>query len=200
MRVRHICHMCQSIFGATKECRKCHHQRCPACIRIPPKKAVDEEDKENSISNDSDAGSDVERVSRRTKKVKSREGSPLLPGMNRFTSQPVVQRTRRICHKCRADFCAGKAQVCTHCGHLRCSKCPRELISLVWPCAKEGRESEDAESAQRTERVYRRPRQRIRWICDHCQSTFLEGSRVCTECLHERCDFCTRIPYVCSST
>lgn len=204
MRIRYTCHMCQTTFGTSRECRKCQHRRCIHCPRQPPKtsRPVDE-DKENNLATNLDGSDndDDDRWDRRSKKVKSREGSP--EGIYKSRSSagggallPVMQRTKRSCHRCEADFPAGTSQLCPGCGHLRCSKCPREISSLVWPCGRDesGGNEGDAEPSRRPERVYRKPRQRIRWVCDHCSTTFLEGSKVCRECLHKQCDVCTRIP------
>jgi hypothetical protein len=199
MRVRHACHLCHTTFGAAKNCRTCQHRRCVECPRTPAKRMHDD-DKENKSSPDSDGDDDSERRDKRMRKVNSREGSPAAhpQGKSRSASsgpQPVVQmqQARRVCHQCQQDFPSGTAQVCVSCGHLRCSKCPRELTSLVWPGGEEGGKVA-TEPTRRPDRVYRRPRQRIRWICDHCSSVFAEGSKVCGECLHKRCGFCTRLP------
>jgi hypothetical protein len=201
MRIRHSCHLCHTAFGAARNCRQCQHRRCVECPRTPRRKTHDD-DKENNFSPDSDGDDDdEERRDRRIRKVNSREGSPAVQsqGKSRAASsgpQPVVQmqRTRRVCHQCQQDFPADTAQLCVSCGHLRCSKCPRELTTLVWPDAGGEEEKDAAEPTRTPDRVYRRPRQRIRWICEHCSNVFSEGSKVCGECLHKRCDFCTRIP------
>ncbi|KAF2483177.1 hypothetical protein BDY17DRAFT_296956 [Neohortaea acidophila] len=45
------------------------------------------------------------------------------------------------------------------------------------------------------ERVYRRPRQRIRWTCDRCQTTTAASkTKRCAVCGHERCEDCVRSP------
>jgi hypothetical protein len=200
MRIRHTCHICCTTFGAARECRRCQHRRCSECPRNPPKKTHDD-DKENNFSPDSDADDDDERRNKRIDKVNSREGSPALQshGKSRIASngpQPVihVQQTRRLCHQCQQKFPTSTTQVCVSCGHLRCSKCPRELNSRIWPGGKDDGEEGILEPARRPDRVYRRPRQRLRWICDQCSTVFKEGSKVCAECLHKRCEVCTRIP------
>jgi hypothetical protein len=205
MRIRHTCHLCHTMFGAARHCRRCQHRRCVDCPRSPPRKTRDD-DKENrngsdSDGNDDDDDDDGDRRKRRSNKVNSREGSPTKqsPGKSRVAStgpQPVMhmQRARRVCHQCQQVFPASNAQLCVFCGHLRCSKCPRELTSLVWPSGKDDEGNDVYEPTRRPDRVYRKPRQRIRWICDQCSAIFMEGTQVCSECLHKRCDSCTRIP------
>ncbi|KAF2429024.1 hypothetical protein EJ08DRAFT_591477, partial [Tothia fuscella] len=179
MRIRYTCHLCHTMFGTAKQCRKCQHRRCLSCPREPPRRPRnEEEDKENNI------------------KVRSREGTPGPTSRSSSAGPlPVVQRTRRTCHQCTTEFPVGTAQICTKCGHLRCSKCPRGLESM-WSCGREENEGNDGdtEPSRKTERIYRKPRQRIRWVCDQCSTTYLEGSQICRDCLHKRCDFCTRIP------
>lgn len=44
------------------------------------------------------------------------------------------------------------------------------------------------------QRVYRKPRQRVRYTCEHCETLFIDSDR-CVECGHERCQSCLREPY-----
>ena len=43
------------------------------------------------------------------------------------------------------------------------------------------------------QRVFKQPRQRVRWTCDHCDSTFTHRDR-CSNCQHEKCADCIRSP------
>jgi len=43
------------------------------------------------------------------------------------------------------------------------------------------------------QRVYRKPRQKVRYTCDQCQGTFLNRHH-CHVCGHERCKGCARNP------
>jgi hypothetical protein len=206
MRIRHTCHICHTMFGAARDCRRCLHRRCVECPRNPPRKAHDD-DKENKCASDSDGNDDddddLDRGKRRSYKVNSREGSPALhsSGKSRVASggpQPIMhmQRAGRVCHQCQQKFPTSTASPCVSCGHLRCSKCPRELTSWAGPLGKDDEGNDVCEPTQRPDRVYRRPRQRIRWVCEQCSTVFKEGSQVCSRCLHKRCDLCIRKPYV----
>lgn len=42
-------------------------------------------------------------------------------------------------------------------------------------------------------RVYKQPRQRVRWACEYCQTTFTT-SVTCRTCEHQKCGSCTRDP------
>lgn len=43
------------------------------------------------------------------------------------------------------------------------------------------------------QRVYKQPRQKVRWRCEHCQTLFTT-SHVCRICEHQRCASCVRDP------
>lgn len=113
------------------------------------------------------------------------------PGM-RLVHRPKAQLVRRVCHECEAPILPASRQDCQNCGHIRCTLCPR------WP-HKAGKHAHgspgdaQAKSAATVERVYKKPRQRVRWTCDRCQSAFSERDR-CGKCDHERCDGCIRSP------
>jgi hypothetical protein len=192
MRVRYTCHLCETSFGVEKNCKMCNHRRCDECPRNPPKrnKQKDDGNKENIAKADSDPDNENVWGSRKRGNQESlRTVQQRTGGTSTAVSEgpePVVQQLQYYCHHCSGEI-DHMAQLCSSCGHLRCSQCPRALIN--WSLTQAAREP------LKTERVYREPRQRIRWICDHCQNTFMEGSRVCAECLHKRCSECLRIPY-----
>lgn len=48
---------------------------------------------------------------------------------------------------------------------------------------------------ERQERVYKKPRRRVRYTCHKC-STEYAGSKVCTNCGQEKCEETIRNPYV----
>lgn len=113
------------------------------------------------------------------------------PGM-RLVHRPKAQLVRRVCHECSTPILPASRQDCQNCGHLRCTLCPR------WP-HKAGKHAQGspgdapAKPVATVERVYRKPRQRVRWTCDRCQSPFSDRDR-CGNCDHERCDDCVRSP------
>ena len=200
VRIRYTCHMCQSLFRSSRSCPKCQHQRCNECSRHPPKSEGPADWNSNDIVTESydamSAASSKHTDSKDDSLPPPRFSIDSLEGEDEG-SRPILQRAKRVCHKCRVDFEPPAAQICSSCGHSRCYKCPREIASIGWPYPEdEGKKM--AHGEQKRERVYRRPRQRVRWICEQCQTVFMEGARVCSECLHNRCDRCTRIPYVSS--
>jgi hypothetical protein len=42
--------------------------------------------------------------------------------------------------------------------------------------------------------VMKKPMQRIRRNCHHCNSVFMPGNKICTKCQHVRCVDCPRDP------
>ena len=109
--------------------------------------------------------------------------------------RPKAQIVRRVCHVCEAHFKSANRTECQRCGHLRCSLCPRHpLKPEKWPHGSPGDAAPGDESNMVTavQRVYRKPRQRVRWYCDRCQSQMINRERC--GCGHERCGACVRNP------
>ncbi|KAF2467687.1 uncharacterized protein BDR25DRAFT_291665 [Lindgomyces ingoldianus] len=185
MRVHRSCHRCGTTYGADKICTSCEHRRCKKCPRYPKKKAPGEK------------GKAKEGAERPKKKklltVTSKTGGELV-------YQPVKQRVRRTCHKCENLFVPPTATLCENCRHIRCTKCPREPAKLSkWPNgypgdAEPNSETEVERELEMARRIWRKPRTRVRWECEECQSLFLDGSPQCPGCGHERCEKCTRKP------
>ena len=111
--------------------------------------------------------------------------------------RPKSQIIRRSCHKCEMQFIPASRTECEHCQHTRCILCPRyPAKSEKWPMGSPGDEQAPADEARmvRTvQRVYKKPRQRVRYICDQCQTVFVDAER-CRQCGHQRCNHCTRNP------
>ena len=116
--------------------------------------------------------------------------------------RPMAQIVQRTCHECQTHFKSALETECRKCGHTKCNLCPRDPPNRErWT---QGTPDERPPPIAGTnmigtvQRVYRKPRQRVRWTCDQCQSIFVERER-CRECGHERCGTCTRNPYVISN-
>jgi len=111
--------------------------------------------------------------------------------------RPPHHRVRRKCHKCDTLF-NGRATDCENCGHQRCPNCPRDPTKfskypegLGYP----GDVPEPELLYPALERVYRKPRHRIRFVCHECSATFLNSQeKTCASCKHERCAMCERQP------
>ncbi|EZF74561.1 hypothetical protein H105_03762 [Trichophyton soudanense CBS 452.61] len=116
---------------------------------------------------------------------------PSRTGGQDLVRKPVRQRVRRTCHVCNTLF-EGAATECLNCHHLRCKKCPRDPAKMdKYPDGYPG----DAEPPfEPQERVWRKPRRRVRWTCHECSSMFTGGEKICLQCHHERCGDCIRDP------
>ena len=113
------------------------------------------------------------------------------PG-TRLVHRPKAQLVRRVCHECNTNILPANREDCQKCGHTRCTLCPR-YPHKAGKYAQGSPGDPPARPVATVERVYRKPRQRIRWTCDQCQSPFSERDR-CGKCDHERCDHCIRSP------
>ena len=101
----------------------------------------------------------------------------------------LVERT---CHECLTPMLPAGRPDCQACGHIRCNRCTRGVHksrNLNYAIAGNSK----AKAAPVLERVYKKPRQRIRWTCDQCQEPFRERDR-CSACNHDRCEDCIRDP------
>lgn len=207
MRIRYNCHRCQTTFGATPICSSCEHHRCRRCPRYPPKRARPRNSETGSTREDGSRGGESIEVDREAKRQKRRSASPpviSLPKVSRSDSDPLptlMRRAPRICHKCQTMFRPVGSQVCGSCGHLRCVKCSREsaipadLRQIgIGEMIADRQLSQPIPPSERPDRVYRTPRQRVRWVCDECETLFPPDSKTCSTCLHKRCCSCTRLP------
>ncbi|EME40661.1 hypothetical protein DOTSEDRAFT_177777 [Dothistroma septosporum NZE10] len=108
--------------------------------------------------------------------------------------KPKVQLLRRTCHKCEIVMSSPSQTDCSNCGHIRCGLCPRyPPTHQKWPSQLRQLSHDEAPMVRTVRRVYRKPRQRVRYTCEHCYTLFVDTDR-CTECGHERCRSCHREP------
>lgn len=131
MRVRRICHKCNTTFSVKSECAKCRHVRCDKCPRHPPRhgqasasidkkaQAVDKVNQdESAIVADSPCDDDKTELRR-----------PSKTGGQDLVHRTPRQRVRRNCHQCHALF-ALHSKKCEQCNHIRCTECPRDPYVL----------------------------------------------------------------------
>lgn len=108
--------------------------------------------------------------------------------------KPKAQIIRRACHKCEKQFRPPHQMDCQNCGHERCDECPRISQRTDRKVPTEN----TPPMVPAVQRVYRKPRQRVRYTCERCNTLFM-NSDLCSECGHERCSNCTREPYALTS-
>lgn len=108
--------------------------------------------------------------------------------------KPKAQLLRRTCHKCETIMASPSQTGCSNCGHIRCELCPRyPPTQPKWASQLRQLSQEEVPMVQTVQRVYRKPRQRVRYTCENCNTLFVDTDR-CTECGHERCRTCRREP------
>ena len=215
IRIHWTCHECKASFASDRTCVSCGHRRCNDCTREPPKKVKEmlENTRQTQIADagalpadpsiaapeqsltgvlladtpsapletDPEAGSGdaIPAIFEYTLQLRPKGGMEML-------HRPKAQLAGRVCHECNMQFLPASSADCPTCGHTKCSRCPR---------APPKRDKSDLHppTAPTVERVYRKPRQRVRYTCDQCQSVFVDRDR-CRDCGHERCKTCVRNP------
>ncbi|KAG5976544.1 hypothetical protein E4U55_007292 [Claviceps digitariae] len=130
MRVRRVCHRCNTTFAVKNECSKCRHVRCDQCPRLSSK-----ESEADSLAN-------LEEMEAEAVVRGNLENSAILADSfwgdyhvelrrpSKTGGQDLVhrkprQRVRRTCHECQTLFAPGSKN-CVGCGHVRCTDCPRD--------------------------------------------------------------------------
>lgn len=109
--------------------------------------------------------------------------------------QPTAQSIRRTCHECNTPMLPSSRHNCPNCGHVKCDLCthsPGSQHQEPGP-SNQAPEEEEVPMVRAVKRVYRKPRQRVRYRCENCNTHFVESDR-CVECGHERCQTCHREP------
>lgn len=220
IRIHWTCHECHRQFGHDRACVSCGHRRCSDCTRAPPKKvkAILDEAKQSQMAAersevdrgqilaaiapntvaaagqpriasddplelDADETEDVD-ISQYTMEQRPRSGIKLV-------MRTKAPKMRQVCHECQTPFRSQNRTECEGCGHQRCDACPTRTVR---PAGQNEAPFEPTMVAT-VQRVYRKPRQRVRWQCDKCQTVFVDSHR-CRVCDHQRCGDCIRSPYV----
>lgn len=111
--------------------------------------------------------------------------------------RPKTHFVQWTCHECQAQSRSAAQLACPACAHNRCSLCSCDLTESG--PRREGQPgfgygpSTEPKMVATVQRVYRKPRQRVRRTCDICESSFIDRER-CRDCGHERCKACIRTP------
>lgn len=221
IRIHWTCHQCDRQFGPERVCSSCGHQRCSDCTRSPPKKvkAILDEAKQMQIAEERSAANKDQILTAISPNTLAAPGQPRIAAdppleldadnseavdISRFAmgQRPrsgikLVMRSkaptmRRICHECQTPFSPRNGTECESCGHQRCESCPTRTVKTAYG---EDEAPFEPTMVATVQRVYRKPRQRIRWQCDQCDTIFADSSR-CRKCDHRRCEACVRSPYV----
>ncbi|KAJ5893622.1 hypothetical protein N7495_005313 [Penicillium taxi] len=197
MRVRRTCHRCDTTFGPNKICINCQHPRCKKCPRFPTERTKDPAEPKvpkakisELLARGNGGHTSHLRLSKDDPaaplKLSSRTGGP------DFIRKEVRHRTRRSCHACGVGFASGEKQ-CFSCNHVRCKKCPREPAKLEkYPDGYPG--DFDPPKPVKADRVYKKARCRVHYICHVCSSHFNDDAKSCGKCGQAKCAETIRIP------
>jgi len=174
MRVRRICHRCQTTFGPDKVCVNCQHLRCKKCPRHPPAKSKDAKGKARAVVPPKENLAPL-----RPKPAIPPLTLPSRRGGQDLVRKQITQRVRRNCHRCGTLF-RGNVKECHNCEHVRCKKCPRDPPKLdKYPDGYPG----DADPPpDPLPRVWKKQRLRVRYFCHRCSTQFVPGGRTCVSC------------------
>ncbi|KAI9883011.1 MAG: hypothetical protein M1823_005235 [Watsoniomyces obsoletus] len=206
MRVHRTCHRCQTTFGVDRVCVQCGHKRCKACPRYPVKKPKHAQDKKD----DGKVAGAIE-----AKKEAAGADAGAGPSSKKYhltipargdkqdrVRRDVVQKVHRMCHRCERQF-EHRQQTCEGCGHVRCTKCPRDPAKLgKWPHGYPGDEQAEVEEDEEADhglvaikpRAFKKIRMPVRWFCHECNTMYGHGKKQCEGCDHQRCQECRRVP------
>ncbi|CAP95495.1 Pc21g05980 [Penicillium rubens Wisconsin 54-1255] len=196
MRVHRTCHRCETTFGKEKVCVNCQHTRCTKCPRHPPARNKDGEpstrkpkDSETYVPQPYMYPRTTNLKLSTTKEVSIKMASPT--GGADFVHRPVRQRVHRYCHFCASLFTPGTKE-CPSCSHVRCKICPRDPAKLdKYPDGYPG----DADPPRpRPERTWKKPRQRVHYVCHVCETWFQGDAENCSNCGQAKCEKTKRIP------
>ncbi|CAI4210679.1 unnamed protein product [Parascedosporium putredinis] len=169
MRVRRNCHLCNSTFGVAKECPNCQHVRCKHRERRAAKAKELEENPPIAVDYCFDDKTPELRI-------------PAKCGKQDLVYKKPRQRVRRNCHECGTLFKAG-SKLCTDCGHIRCTDCPRDPAKKKkYPFGYPGDEYGPTAVPHHE--------------CHQCKSIFPGGAAdgtACQSCQHPKCESCQRL-------
>lgn len=107
---------------------------------------------------------------------------------------PRARHARRTCHECETRFDPASPSKCQTCDHRVCKLCQDETRESTAPASPPHEQQRSSQPiGAPVQRVYKKPRQRVRWTCDQCDALFTDRDR-CQECGHIKCEDCIRSP------
>ncbi|KAI5201679.1 hypothetical protein E4T39_05182 [Aureobasidium subglaciale] len=207
MRVHRSCHECGVDFGHGVHCRACHHRLCEDCPRTAgrgikealaqareyPFHVVSEE---SSMSPDlimDEAPTDVPDPLDVSKNMSSKQASRPSTSLDPIVADDSFMATLevdddipecapiRIAHGSRR----GKDAMLSTMSPRSSRHVPYPVSTIRDPILK---------APAGVQRVYRKPRQRVRYTCHECSTPFHNHNRTCDKCAHERCLECRDQP------
>lgn len=204
LRVHWTCHECNTRFGMENLCPDCGHRKCVLCSRHPPRGMKDVLDNGRYMAEQSELSRQESMSSVEAFGNPSTNSMPILSAM----PSPSLDRFRDIDAGGESGlsspdytfYTRPSAAVCMFepdCRHVRCEQYFQSNLEpdeRKQGLARLRRLSKgELPTIKAVRRVYRKPRQRVRYTCEQCATKFVEGDR-CRECGHDRCNDCIREP------
>lgn len=186
LRVRYVCHACAGQIGPDNVCTNCGHRRsgCRYCYRAPIRGAT-----EVLPGTERDGGGGPQGLALPDggdDSLCSPESDDEAPHVRKHLLQKLGRRQSKGTAPHNPTF--------EHRSGRSCVLYPQTFGTQHREVQKKTLPDYDFETVQR---VYRKPRLRIRWSCDQCETAFM-ASESCPKCGHRRCKLCPRHPYVAS--
>ncbi|KAI4850204.1 hypothetical protein E4T44_02887 [Aureobasidium sp. EXF-8845] len=209
MRVHRSCHECGVDFGHGIHCRACHHRLCGECPRTPGRgvkeaMAQAREFPFHVVSEESSSSPDLLMAEAPTavsdqldildnmassSKYVSKPSTSLDPIVAKHSFLPILEvddelpdcAPIRIVHNSRH----GKGKQIESHSPRSSHHIPYSISTIRDPILK---------APAGVQRVYRKPRQRVRYTCHECSTPFQSHGRICGKCAHERCLECRDQP------
>lgn len=203
MRLHWTCHACRTEFGLERMCVECGHQKCTQCPRDPPKRVKEVLENGRHIMHQIEQSTQGVQSTGNESRKTSRNNTPFHSAMLSTSSErsSSIDADSEVGHLA-FDYTssarpAGAVRMSEQDYHrARCSQHLQSLGTSKWihgsTMVHTMSNGEIPVMKAAVRRVYRKPRQRVRYTCEHCSALLVEGTR-CREC---DSDVFTRNPYV----
>lgn len=190
IRLHWTCEHCKTSFGHEKVCTSCGHSRCGDCVRSPPQRVL-------RLLEKSKQDKELQEIHEHAANASPEDDT--VPGLS------TTVLTEKVPVAPQPEASSATAQP-THEIHSKAR--PLRFIYTIHPAYLGGRvggielyqqkpgqpqERKPGVPAPTVQRVFKQPRQRVRWTCDRCDSLFIQRD-TCSNCHHQKCEDCIRQP------
>jgi hypothetical protein len=186
IRLYWSCHQCNNAFGRDKVCSSCGHGRCGECARAPAQRVL-------RILEKSRREKDAVEIKERAAIASPEDDVVLGPSSTMLAQQvPIgLQAGKAVAPLPQDEESEGEREPLRFIYTIRSGALGGTGGLELYHMSPQGRNAPKSS----VQRVYKQPRQRVRWTCDMCDAIFISRDR-CDNCQHERCGSCIRSPYV----
>jgi hypothetical protein len=192
IRLHWSCHLCNTAFGRDKACSSCGHGRCGECARAPAQRVL-------RILEKGRREKEAAEIKERAAIASPEDDVVLGPSSTMLAQQvPIDLQTEKA---------IAPTALLSEDEESEVEREPLRFVYTIRSGALGGtgglelyhmtpqRPYGCSTPKPSVQRVYKQPRQRVRWTCDMCDSVFISRD-ICDNCQHEKCGDCIRSPYV----